>query len=86
MFESILASINAWEIGIVVSIAMMALTRFIPNEKLYNITYKLGKSLTLFGTLKLGKPWQKFEDFIINSIGSLYNGFSDGLSHDNKEK
>jgi len=84
MFEQFMANLSIWQIGIVVSIAIMLLTRIISNQKLYEWGFWLGNLLTIFGTLRLGGPWQKLEDFILNSIGSLYEGFAAGLKSDNK--
>mgnify|MGYP003963876935 len=84
MLETILSNVQAWQIGIAVSVVMMILAKTLPNKKLYNWGFWVGNLLTVFGTVKLGKPWQKFEDFILNSVGAFYEGFSAGLKSDNE--
>lgn len=67
--------------GIVV-ILVTALARFLPNDKLYMWGFDLGKSMTSFGTKKVGYAWEKLEDFLINSLGVFLDGFRDGLNSD----
>jgi hypothetical protein len=65
-----------------IGIALAVLARFIPNEKLQNYGYKFGVVVSAAGTLKLGKAWEKVEDFCINSVGQLLQGFKNGLQAD----
>lgn len=68
-----------------ITILITILTRFLPNDKLYMWGYDFGLMLSTFASKKIGYAWNKFEDFICNSIGVLFNGFRDGLNADDSE-
>ena len=60
--------------------------RFLPNEKLYNWGFALGKTVGGFGFLKMGDGWEKVESFLINSFGQFFNGVKDGLNNDDPKE
>ena len=82
-FIEILKQITAG-IGIttLITLALSVLAKYIQNSKLQDFGYKFGVSLTILGSARIGKAWEKLEDFCINSIGQLLIGFKNGLKSD----
>ncbi len=80
MFAHILLS------GTGASFVLLFLTRFLPNDVVHAASVKLGRFLTGFGRMRLGKTfWEKIEDFIENSIAVCWNGFREGLNNDDEK-
>lgn len=65
-----------------VSLLLMLITRFVPNEKLYQWGYNIGATISSWGLIRAGKGWESIEDFLINSFGKLFEGIRDGLDSD----
>jgi len=62
------------------------IARIIPNDKLRVWGVTVGKLMTGWFTLKLGRPfWLKLEDFLENSAGAFLEGLREGLDSDDKD-
>ena len=72
-------------IGAFISIALLVISKQLPNEKIQSFGFKLGSIITTFGGLKMGKAWEKIEDFLINSVGVFFEGIKAGLNSDEKK-
>ena len=67
-------------IGSIVGLGLVALGKLIPNDKLYAWGHSLGSFIDVLGSGKLGVgPWEKIEDFIIDSASAFFGGIKDGL-------
>lgn len=86
MWDVLLTQLQHLSTGIgystLIGASLAVIAWFIPNEKLQGFGYNLGVALSAAGTLKLGKAWNKLEDFCINSVGQLLQGFKNGLESD----
>ena len=71
-------------IGAIITVVISLIAKFLPNEKVYNLGYKAGLALTVFGTIKAGTAWEKIEDFLLNSFGQFFAGFRVGLNSDDE--
>lgn len=69
-------------IGAITSIILLIISKQLPNEKIAQFGFKIGTFLTTFGGLKMGKTWEKIEDFLINSVGVFMEGIKAGLNSD----
>jgi hypothetical protein len=55
--------------------------KLIPNERLYNIGWKLGHTATLWGSGRI-PGYEKLEAFLQNSFGQFFKGVNKGLNSD----
>ena len=69
-------------IGTIIGVGITVVAKFLPNPKVYKFGYNIGVALTSFGTSKIGKAWEKIEDFLTNSLGIFFTGMKDGLNSD----
>ena len=68
------------------SFALLFLARLLPNELVHAVSVKIGRIMTGFGRMQLGKAfWEKIEDFMENSIGVFWNGVREGLNSDDEK-
>lgn len=71
--------------GAGVSVFLFVLARVMPNEKLHDLGFKLGKAASLLGVSRLGKTiWEKIEDFFENSSTVFFAGLREGLDSDDE--
>jgi hypothetical protein len=86
MWEYLLQLLHLLPAGIgyttLVGVLLAVVARFVPNSKLQDLGYKFGLAVTVFGSAKMGKAWEKVEEFCINSFGQLLTGFKNGLQSD----
>lgn len=74
-------------IGVIISLVITIISRFIPNDKLYSIGLKFGKTITTFCSNKLGcAVWDKIEVFLIEAFRFFLLGLHDGLRFDNEDE
>ena len=65
------------------SFLLLFLARLLPNDLVHSVSVKIGRIMTGFGRMRLGKAfWEKIEDFIENSIAVFWNGVREGLNSD----
>jgi len=68
------------------SFVLLLLTRLLPNNSIRAASVKIGRFMTGFGRMRLGKSfWEKVEDFIENSIAVCWEGFREGLNSDDEK-
>ncbi len=73
-------------VGSIISIVLMVIAKLLPNDKLRVYGVSVGSAVDLFGRARLGKSWEKLEDFLVNSVGVFLEGFRDGLDYPKDEE
>ena len=74
---------DALTVATSLGIALAAVARFLPNEKLYGWGVKGGQFLQRIGSSRMGgTAWERLEDFLVNSIGEYLKGVKFGLDSD----
>lgn len=69
-----------------ITLGLTVVAKYIPNNKLNQLGYKIGVYLTTFGTLRVGRVWEKIETFFIESIGQILSGIKSGLRSDDPDQ
>ena len=71
--------------GVGVPLVIWAWQRFLPRRKVYMTGFKIGRFVTGWGDMKLGKDgWSKVEDSAIVTIYDFCDGFRDGARPEEK--
>jgi hypothetical protein len=66
----------------IVGLVIQFLLKLIPNEKIWNFGFKIGETITTWGSGRFGSAYEKVEEYFQESFGVLFESISYGLDSD----
>lgn len=66
----------------IATIAIQFIMRILPNDKIWDFGFSIGKTVTTWGSTKFGVVYTKVEEYFQESFGIFFSGVSSGLNSD----